>query len=140
MDYGTCHRDIRNDCNFYIHYYAKIVATGIKSNGCRGDAGDECLGGYDARLLTKFWPKPTKALMSAAAFRNGTLLPSYKQHRLTMRRARYGTRLNRNIAVLNSTIPHSERYRTVQQEFQHGLFTLIITRVISSSVFRPSMN
>jgi hypothetical protein len=54
MGNGTGDSDIRNDFNFCVDRYAKVVATGIKSNDRCHDAGDECLGRYDASILTRF--------------------------------------------------------------------------------------
>jgi hypothetical protein len=48
---GAGDSDIRNDFNFRVDRYAKVVATGIKSNDRCRDAGDECLGRYDASIL-----------------------------------------------------------------------------------------
>lgn len=53
MGNGAGDSDIRNDSNFCIDCYSQVVATGIKSNDCRRDAGDERLGGYDASILRK---------------------------------------------------------------------------------------
>ena len=54
MGNGAGNSDIRNDCNFCVDRCGKVVATGIKSNDRCCNAGDECLGGYDASILRKY--------------------------------------------------------------------------------------
>jgi hypothetical protein len=80
VDNGAGASDIRNDCNIRVDRFGKIVAAGIKSNDRCRDACDECMGRYDANLLTRFQPKPTKTLMRAVPFPTGKLLLRYKQH------------------------------------------------------------
>jgi hypothetical protein len=54
MDNGTGDRDICDDLNFRVDRCSKVVAAGIKSNDRCCNAGDECLGGYDASILRKY--------------------------------------------------------------------------------------
>jgi hypothetical protein len=60
LDNGTSNRNIRNDCNFCVVRFEKIVATGIKGNDRCRDAGNERLGRYDASILissSPFYPR-----------------------------------------------------------------------------------
>lgn len=56
MGNGTGDSDICNDYNFRVDCFSKVVAAGIKSNDRCCNAGDECLGGYDAGILRKYGP------------------------------------------------------------------------------------
>ena len=62
MDNGTGGSDIRDDCHFCVVLSEKAAATGIKSNARCRDAGDECLGRYDASILKKFRPSDSSLL------------------------------------------------------------------------------
>jgi hypothetical protein len=48
--------EIADKSNFCVVRFEKVFATGIKSNDRCRDAGDECVGYYDASILTRFWP------------------------------------------------------------------------------------
>ena len=54
MGNGPSDCDIRNDCNFRVDRFDKVVGAGFKSNDRCTDAGYEWVGSYDARLLTRF--------------------------------------------------------------------------------------
>ena len=54
MDNGSSNSHIRNDCNFCVDSFGKVVGTGIKSNDRCSDASDECVGSYDASILRIF--------------------------------------------------------------------------------------
>ena len=58
MGNGSSHSDRRNDCNFCVVLFEKVAATGIKSNDRCRDAGDECVGYYDASILTNITINP----------------------------------------------------------------------------------
>ena len=61
MGNGSGNGDRRNNCHFGVVLFEKAVATGIKSNDRCRDAGDECLGRYDAGILRKFRPSSRDA-------------------------------------------------------------------------------
>lgn len=52
VDYGSGDSDIGNDCHFGADCICQAVAAGIKSNDCRRDVSYECMGSYDAGVLT----------------------------------------------------------------------------------------
>ena len=54
MGNGSSDSDIRNDCNFGVDHFDKIIGTGIKSNDRCADVSYEWLGSYDASFLTRF--------------------------------------------------------------------------------------
>ena len=60
MGNGSSNSHIRNDCNFCVNRSEKVVGTGIKSNDRCSDASDECVGSYDASILTRFRPANSK--------------------------------------------------------------------------------
>ena len=51
MDNGASAGDRHHDCHFRAVLSEKDAATGIKSNDRCCDAGDECVGRYDASIL-----------------------------------------------------------------------------------------
>lgn len=67
MDNGAGNCNIRNDCDFCIDCFENTAATGIKSHDRCSDACDECMGCYDASLLTILQFKPTITLISAVS-------------------------------------------------------------------------
>ena len=54
MGNGPSDSDIRNDCNFWVDRFDKVVGAGFKSNDRCGDVSYEWVGSYDARFLTRF--------------------------------------------------------------------------------------
>ena len=54
MGNGPSDSDIRNDCNFWVDRFDKVVGASFKSNDRCSDASDEWVGRYDARFLTRF--------------------------------------------------------------------------------------
>ena len=58
MGNGSSDSDISNDGNFCVDSFDKIIGTGIKSNDRCRDAGDECVGYYDASILTNITINP----------------------------------------------------------------------------------
>ena len=62
MGNGSSAGNILNRCHFCVVLSEKDAATGIKSNARCRDAGDECLGHYDASILKKFRPSDSSLL------------------------------------------------------------------------------
>ena len=54
MGNGSGDSDIRNDCNFCVDSFDKVVGASFKSNDRCNDARFEWVGSYDASILTRF--------------------------------------------------------------------------------------
>ena len=54
MGNGPSDSDIRNDCNFWVDSFDKVVGASLKSNDRCSDVSYEWVGSYDARFLTRF--------------------------------------------------------------------------------------